>query len=240
MAFERNLYITLQYLRTVDEVNKYHWGLFATNDTPPQGALYHATDIGRAPLDLYYETKKVSDPAKSKTMIVCLKIADAPVHSAIDSIAERVPLMNRSKLPSDERQWTCRVWVKETLGYLHRAKILRLPASLDVIEDSCQYTADRWLPLVIATQKGVRRKRAPMVYNDLTWLSERRSVPAPMRIEQDGYHAARQRFYGPKPMAIDSTHATQPRYYGPKPMDIDSTKATQPRYYGPKPMDTGF
>lgn len=62
-------------------------------------------------------------------MIVCLKIADAPSSSAIDRCVSRVPLMDRRQLPGNERQWTCRVWVKEALNSLHNNGIIKLPVS---------------------------------------------------------------------------------------------------------------
>jgi hypothetical protein len=105
-----------------------HWGLYATGDQPPRGTLYHATDLGRAPLDLLYESKTVSNPMRSVSTVVCLKVADVPSVAAIHDIIKRVPVMRRESLPPNERMWTCRVWVKEALKYLHGAQFLRLPA----------------------------------------------------------------------------------------------------------------
>ncbi|KAF5131025.1 hypothetical protein E5D57_007374 [Metarhizium anisopliae] len=98
--------ITLQYLRTVDKVNKYDWPLYATSRAPPSGYLLHAMDTGRTVLDLYKEVRKVSDPRKSKSLVVCLTIANAPSIQALGRTVLSVRLMDRNYLPRGEAQWT--------------------------------------------------------------------------------------------------------------------------------------
>jgi len=66
---------------------------------------------------------------------VCLKIGNAPSSSAIDRCVSKVPLMIRSGLPGNERQWTCRVYVKEALIALHNDRLLELPASVGELQE---------------------------------------------------------------------------------------------------------
>lgn len=61
-------------------------------------------------------------------MVVCLKIAQAPNLKHLNHYASQIPLMNSSHLPAGESQWTCRVWVKETLKQLHENAQIVLPA----------------------------------------------------------------------------------------------------------------
>jgi hypothetical protein len=111
-----------------------HWGLFATGDSPPEGHLFHATDTGRKALDLLYEHRNVRNPLRSESMIVCLKIGDAPSPKAIGECVNRVPLMSRSRLPAGEPQWTCRVWVKEALNALHQYRVMNLPMGVSKLQ----------------------------------------------------------------------------------------------------------
>lgn len=90
----------------------------------------HATVAGRGPLDLYQEVRRVRDPQASRTMVVVLKIANSPGMDAVESCTDSVRLMDDRHLPSGERQWTCRVWVKEILKALHRTGYIRLPADV--------------------------------------------------------------------------------------------------------------
>ncbi|KFG85145.1 hypothetical protein MANI_002268 [Metarhizium anisopliae] len=98
--------ITLQYPRTVNKVNKYDWAPYATDRAPPRGYLLHATDTRRTALDLYKEVRKVSDPRKSKSLVVCLEIANAPSTQALGRAASSVRLIYRNYLPRGEAQWT--------------------------------------------------------------------------------------------------------------------------------------
>jgi hypothetical protein len=98
-----------------------------TGNSPPSGLLYHATDarrngeIFRAGLDLYFQKREVSNPRKSSTMVVCLKVPTTSnagaLMRALDSAESRVPLMC-PPYPDGEGRWTCRVWVKEVLRML--------------------------------------------------------------------------------------------------------------------------
>jgi len=63
-------------------------------------------------------------------MVVVLKIAQSLSIEALDQCARSVRLMDPKYLPRGERQWTCRVWVKEVLGVLHQNKYISLPADL--------------------------------------------------------------------------------------------------------------
>ncbi|KAK0704499.1 hypothetical protein B0H67DRAFT_591538 [Lasiosphaeris hirsuta] len=215
---ENTLYITLQYLRTVQGVRKYHWALYCTGSTPPAGYLVHATDTNRAPLDLYKDVRRVSDPRRSGSLVVVLKISHSPGIDAIEFCADAVRLMDRRHLPSGESQWTCRVWVKEVLATLRRKGYIRFPADLDTIEERCQDMADR----NIAFMGNAR------IFNDLSWIdSDDHSRDSLMEI--DALQPAGRgstRHYGPSPMVIDSTGS---RYYSSKPMIIDSSSGC---YYG--------
>lgn len=53
-------------------------------------------------------------------MVVCLKIANFPGAEALDYCSSSVGLMDPRYLPRSERQWTCRVWVKEVLRVLDK------------------------------------------------------------------------------------------------------------------------
>ncbi|KAK3386431.1 hypothetical protein B0H63DRAFT_520533 [Podospora didyma] len=141
----------------------------------------------KAALDLYYEKRKVSNPFASKTMIVLLKIADSPGFAAIDYCSQLVSLMDPRYLPKGERQWTCRVWVKEVLASLHENSYIQLP--IDLIK-----------------MKGAR----PVVRNDLRWTGltnmhttlreiEPYYGPSPMDTE-----TSTSRYYGNKPMDVDT------------------------------------
>lgn len=227
--------------------------------------MYHATDKNRSALDLYYETKEVSDPTKSHTMIVCLKVADISYLEVIDRYVRAVPLMNPYKIPRGEPVWTCRVWVKEALKNLHAARVIRLPASLgkiskvsrqniethkyrttEKIEKCGIYTADKVVPYR-RPNKGQRpRLEKPSMYNDLDWLSQNISPTVPMDIDSVQDHPVQERYYGPKPMITDmTTQAPKRPYYGAKPMITDSNhqSTVQPNHYGTTPMmidSTGY
>ncbi len=106
------------------------WGLYTSGSRPPAGHLVHATDAGRAALDLYEDVRPVSNPLRSGTMVVVLRIAHSPGMDAIEFCAKTVCLMDRRYLPSGESQWTCRVWVKEVLGALQKLGYFQLPSDL--------------------------------------------------------------------------------------------------------------
>ncbi|KAI0161247.1 hypothetical protein GGR57DRAFT_454085 [Xylariaceae sp. FL1272] len=215
------LYITLQYLRTVDGKHKYHWGLYLTGRKAPRGLLVHATDMHRKALDLYKEFREVKNPLLSKTMVMILKIGSSISPDVLKSHASSVHLMDPKYLPSGEPQWTCRVWVKEVLRMLQIAKVLILPCSIQALETHCQTHADNFLPF--------RSRGPPAVVDHLKW-----AVSEPSRSNSDPRTMATHgRHYGPSPMVIDSSTKAGSRYYGSSPMVIDST--TQ-RHYGSSPM----
>ncbi|KAI0840597.1 hypothetical protein F5Y06DRAFT_263136 [Hypoxylon sp. FL0890] len=214
------LYITLQHLRTVGGQNKYHWALFTSEDSPPSGILLHATDANRKPLDLYSEVRRVSDPLRSGSMVVILKITDSPGLNALKKCASSIRLMDPAYLPRGESRWTCRVWVKEVLNSLHKNGYIELPSGIDAIEEWCQYVADR----------HIHFKGRAKIFNDLSWMSTDSSSRD--TLSDADARGTGGRYYGPSPMVIDST--SRP-YYGPSPMAIDSTGG---RYYGPSPMVT--
>ncbi|RBR26209.1 uncharacterized protein FIESC28_00992 [Fusarium coffeatum] len=222
MSQPYTLYLTFQWLRHNGKEHQYHWGLWSTDAKPPAGRLFHATDAGRQALDLYYENRKVRDPSKSKSMVVCLMIAKSPKAEYLDHYASRIPLMNCSHLPAGEPQWTCRVWVKETLKALHEKGQIVLPADIDTIESYGKYTADRYL-----SQMG-----NPMIFNDLGWLS------------QTSAGNTHQQYYGAEPMETETYQQyQQQRYYGTKPMQTETygqnaRQYQQQTYYGTKPMQT--
>jgi hypothetical protein len=246
------IYVTLQLLRKVDGVNKYHWGLFMSDNRPPMGTLVHATDFGRDPLDLYMEVRAVSDPTRSKSMVVALQISSLSSVRTLIRCAESVPLMDRRRLPGGERMWTCRVWVKEVLNVLHKNNFIRLPMSTNSIERHCQYTADTYI-------KWIGQAR---VFNDLSWLnqsepppqpSQRYNGPSPMMIDSPSsqtdsrYRRAQQYDAGDRqytPDAMETETYRTPRHrganYGPKPMVTERAQASHHRgqYYGSKPMVT--
>lgn len=89
--------------------------------------MFHATDAGRRPMDLYYEHRPTRDPTKSATMVVSLKIAHAPPVHVLKHYAAAVRLMDLRYLPRDEVRWSCRVWVKELLKVLSRDGHISLP-----------------------------------------------------------------------------------------------------------------
>ncbi|TVY34923.1 hypothetical protein LOCC1_G006403, partial [Lachnellula occidentalis] len=228
MSVPRSIYITLQYLRTDSNgQNKYHWGLYATGDSPPKGILFHASDEGRRPLDLFYERRNVSNPLRSRSMVVVLKIGDVSSASAIDRSVSRVPLMSRSRLPPGEPQWTCRVYVKQALEALNQDRILRLPASVNQLERACLAAADSYL-----VRKNAQSQQEPGVHNNLAWIGttsrttpmELDSVqryPSLMEVDSTGRYGS-SRLYGSQ-MEVDSTgRYGSSRSYGSQ-MEVDST-----------------
>ncbi|CAI6067722.1 unnamed protein product [Clonostachys chloroleuca] len=221
------LYITMQWLREVGGVHKYHWGLFLANDEPPKGSLFHATDLNREPLDLRLEIREVRDPRRSQKLVTCLQIATLRSMEIMEACAKSIRLMDPRHVPFGEMRWTCRVWVKEVLVTLNHAGYIKLPMTVDSLERYCQAAADSHLD----------RMGNAWIYNDMRWLSS----PPPEK--PSGKQSS---YYGPSEMAIDSTgdrrgpRSSQPRtsgqpYLGPKPM---ITEAAKQRYYGSKPMIT--
>ncbi|KAL2176139.1 uncharacterized protein P884DRAFT_245810 [Thermothelomyces heterothallicus CBS 202.75] len=238
MSHPNSLYITMQYLRTVNRVNQFHWALYATENEPPSGYLIHATNANRSPPDLYSEFRSVSDPRKSRSMLVFLKIAKSPGLDALRYAASAVRLTDKRALPPGEPRWTCRVWVKEVLRVMEENQFIKLPMSIDALEERCLYMGDKHIPDI---------GNAPM-YNDLRWVSSNTgarkalidpSEPMDTEPAYPTYHSEPPagRYYGPKPMITDPAG----RYYGPKPMVTEPAHSSQPvseRYYGPKPMVT--
>ncbi|KAK3332700.1 hypothetical protein B0T19DRAFT_482908 [Cercophora scortea] len=222
-----SLYITMQYLRTVGGERKYHWALFLSERAPPNGLMMHATDLNRGPLDLYLEERKVSDPKKSRTMVVCMKIADLADRSAFEACASSVRLMDRRYLPRGEPQWTCRVWVKEVLLTLDRSRYIALPLTIDEIEQHCLETADSCIHMMGKAK----------VFNDFSWLRSSRAPTTPMEIESVNV-AVVPRYYGPSPMETEThrDNRVDTRYYGPSPMETETHRGRS--YYGPSPMET--
>ncbi|KAH6717568.1 hypothetical protein BKA61DRAFT_571658 [Leptodontidium sp. MPI-SDFR-AT-0119] len=211
MSAPRTLYITLQYLRTDSSgQNKYHWGLYATGDSPPNGTLFHATDAGRDALDLYYEQRKVSNPLRSRSMVACLKIGEASSSTAIH------------RLSAGERVWTCRVYVKEALTALHNDRFLSLPASVGSIERACLAVADSHLPSRQSYQQ-------PGVYNDLAWMRSSTSRTTPMELDSNTYDPSR--------MEVDSSGRYRSSSSYPSRMEVDSSgRYRSSTSYG-SPMD---
>ncbi|ATY61874.1 hypothetical protein A9K55_007913 [Cordyceps militaris] len=241
------IYITLQFLRVIGEENYYHWGIFVTQQSNTANHLFHATDMGRRPLDLYPEVRIVSDPLKSKTMTCCLKVARAPSLESIKAVASTVRLMDPRYLPRNEPLWTCRVWVKEVLASLEANGLTQLPVSVDRIQAYGVETAD------LLRDQGISR-----LINDLSWIS---SPTVPMQVDP------RPRHFGQSPMNTEvvergAYYLASPRvpegyrrerlmeprrgeYYGRSPMDTEVhpprqrvVQARQEPYYGPSPMDT--
>ncbi|KAI0656934.1 hypothetical protein C8Q70DRAFT_304881 [Cubamyces menziesii] len=200
MTTAHSLYITLNFLRRENGVNKYHWGLFATDGTPPAGTLYHATDVGHQPLELFKEVRQIRNPQTSKTMVVVLRVTSTPGTQNLDyfSSASFVHLMDRRYLPQGEQYWTCRVWVKEVLKTLHNNRRIVLPANVDSIEQWCQYTADC----------NIQNMGYARAYNDLSWMSSSststQSPTVPMEIDSTGRSTGSSRYTGSK-MSIDSS-----------------------------------
>ncbi|KAL2136862.1 hypothetical protein VTI74DRAFT_588 [Chaetomium olivicolor] len=203
------------------EPRKLHWGLFLTGSKPPAGQLFHATDEGKKPLELYRQIRPSSNPMKSSVLVVCLKIANLTDVNALDACSsqKKVPLMTPS-VPYNEPRWTCRVWVKAVLDSLATNNIISLPAGgVRELEQHCQFVADKHKAL---GNTGF----SAAVYNDLNqWMSLGKtpisnstggscSGATPMDIDSTGKNK-------PKPMDIDSTGKNKPQ-----PMDIDSTGAT--------------
>lgn len=125
-----------------------HWGLWLTGSEPPAGYLVHATDANRRALDLRKETRKVSKPLSSKTMVACLKIADSPGIQVLDAAADSVGLMDPRSLPRDEPEWTCRVFVKQVIKRLRNDGRIDLPVSRGKFSAAMtRYNGmtDRWL-----------------------------------------------------------------------------------------------
>ncbi|KAF4504521.1 hypothetical protein G6O67_007966 [Ophiocordyceps sinensis] len=209
-----SVFIALQYLYTENGRNKYHWGIFVTYRNAPKGMLHHATDVNRRPMDLYYETREITDPAR----------------------------------------WTCRVWVKEALNYLHRARIIQCHLDVDTMEHYCNLVADGDMPARIFGNENVGFFNHPE-----DWVEQARKQNDPDRMDIEPASRGRgtpERYFGPKPMDTEPTptrtlrsfepaargRGTTERYYGPKPMDTEPTPTRTQRhaspYYGPTPMDT--
>jgi hypothetical protein len=132
-------------------------------------------------------------------------------------------------MPVGERQWTCRVYVKEALNALHNDRILSLPASigklqeqfpsmitlthksrhLGSIERACLKAANSYLPYRAGYQQA-------WVYNDLTWTEGSTSRTTPMEVDSGPYYLSQ--------MEVDSTRGGHrlSRTYGSR-MDVDST-----------------
>lgn len=164
---------------------------------------------------------------RSEALIVCLKIADVPSSTAIDRCVSRVPLMSRSAIPAGERQWTCRVYVKEALIALHNDRLLNLPASvsklsyrslewnstynlgtIDSIERACLAAADYYLPHKSAT-------RRVSIYNDLAWMSRSTSHTTPIEETPDLYCHSN--------IEVDSTARYTPYHSYGSLRDVDSS-----------------
>ncbi|KAL2169000.1 hypothetical protein VTG60DRAFT_6573 [Thermothelomyces hinnuleus] len=185
MSSSDSVYITLQYLRTTNGVNKFHWGLYITESHPPSGHLLRATDADSRPGDLHVESQRVKDPRKLTRMVACLKIAGSPGMAALEYAASAVPLMDDRCLPRGESQWTSRVWVKEVLNLLERKRYIRLPADLDTIEEQCLHMGDKYLSYMGSAK----------VYDDMGWLSS--LGPRASEAKYDSY-------YGTKAMVADT------------------------------------
>ncbi|KAI1460435.1 hypothetical protein F4805DRAFT_454857 [Annulohypoxylon moriforme] len=194
---EDTLYITLQHIYTVGGRNKYHWGLFMSGNSSDDRYLLHATDYGREALDLYQEVRKVSNPLRSISMVVVLKVANSPGIDALRACAASIHLMDPAYLPRGEPRWTY------------------------AIEEWCQYTADAHLPfkgkaklfndLSWTTTGGSKETKSSTATKRAT--GGRYYGPSPMDIDSTGG------YYGSSPMVIDSTGPTSTqRYYGPSPM----------------------
>ncbi|KAI1196034.1 hypothetical protein F5X97DRAFT_345152 [Nemania serpens] len=210
VSLGNSLYITLHYVPTENEVSKYHWGLFASGGVPPLGMYFHAASADNRPLDLQYKSTYV-DSADSESMVVCMRVSDAPAHPTLEACAQNVPLMSPYHLPMGELMWTSRVWVKQMLVRLEQAGVLRLPVSIDAIEQYCQLQADTYFPL-----RKSRQMKTAKVYNDLTWLNNGNDSPMPMDIDS--------------PSAID-VDSTSPSYDA-------STSYSRPRT--PRHIATAF
>ncbi|KAL2173891.1 uncharacterized protein P884DRAFT_316936 [Thermothelomyces heterothallicus CBS 202.75] len=167
--FEPNtLYLTLNYLRTDGNENRYHWGLFATGNPASGGTLFHATDFDRTNriwLDhLIYENRTVSDPTTSSTMVVVLKICNLSSTAVqLDHhIREVEPLALRVPPPVSEPQWTCRVWVKYILDQLCGRKVISLSSDTNTIERQA---------LMAANANIVHKGDAKVINKVSDWLS---------------------------------------------------------------------
>ncbi|EQL02947.1 hypothetical protein OCS_01339 [Ophiocordyceps sinensis CO18] len=249
-----SVFIALQYLYTENGRNKYHWGIFVTYRNAPKGMLHHATDVNRRPMDLYYETREITDPARSQSLVVCLKVSSLLSSADISHCLSAVPLMRRSRLPRHEPRWTCRVWVKEALNYLHRARIIQCHLDVDTMEHYCNLVADGDMPARIFGNENVGFFNHPE-----DWVEQARKQNDPDRMDIEPASRGRgtpERYFGPKPMDTEPTptrtlrsfepaargRGTTERYYGPKPMDTEPTPTRTQRhaspYYGPTPMDT--
>ena len=161
-------------------------------------------------------------------MVACLKIGEASSSTAIHRCVSTVPLMSRSRMPAGERQWTCRVYVKEALNALHNDRILSLPASVGKsqerfpsimgptyivgiagsIERACLAVANSYLPYRQSYQQ-------PGIYNDLACMRSSTSRTAPMEIDSNPYYPSR--------MEVDSSRRySSSRSYGSL-MEVDSS-----------------
>ncbi|KAK3375655.1 hypothetical protein B0T24DRAFT_525298 [Lasiosphaeria ovina] len=214
MIQDNTLYITLQYLRTVEGQRKYVThpsGNKVLKVTAPAGVLAHATDVDRAPLDLYTQVRPVSNPLASGTLVVVLKIARSPGRDALEFCAniDNVGLMDPRRLPPGEIQWTCRVWVKEVLKVLQKKGYIQFSADVDAIEHCCQRVAD----------ENIQFMGSAKVFNHLGWLEPPDSSRDTL-MESDAMVPRGRSYYGPSPMDIDLSGGY---YTGSKPMIIDSS-----------------
>jgi hypothetical protein len=66
-------------------------------------------------------------------MVVCLKISNSPGIQILEHYASSIRLMDTRYLPRGERQWTCRVWVKQLLKLLHDNHYIQLPWSIGIM-----------------------------------------------------------------------------------------------------------
>ncbi|KAK3682891.1 hypothetical protein B0T22DRAFT_484909 [Podospora appendiculata] len=196
-------------------------------EVPSQtGVMMHATDLNRAALDLYQEGRGVTDPKKSKSMVVCTKVADLADRRAFEACASSFRLMDHRYLPREEPQWTCRVWVKEVLLTLDRCRYIALPLTIDELEQQCLATAD----------SNIHMMGRAKVFNDLSWLRIR-APTMPMEIDSTDFAVTR-RYYGPSPMETEThrDNRVDSRYYGLSPMETETHRDR--RYYRPWAMET--
>ncbi|KAK3306158.1 uncharacterized protein B0T15DRAFT_219257 [Chaetomium strumarium] len=163
MISPNTLYITLQYLQGANNNVEFHWGLYITDRSAPNGHFLSVIDANPPIMDLRMELREIENPTKAPRMVVCLKIATSPGLTALHSAASAVRLMENEHLPDGEHQWNSRVWVKEVLSALAKRGYIQMPWGLEQVEQNCLYTA----------KENIQSAGRPVVYNELAWLTRK-------------------------------------------------------------------
>lgn len=60
----------------------------------------------------------------------CLKVAYVPDSRGLIKAISAIPIMDEGALPTGEKRWTSRLWVREVLGKLQKERLISLPVGI--------------------------------------------------------------------------------------------------------------